>query len=109
MVVPAMVGGTLLLMLLVLLGLLGRHWLQKKGGCPFRDRTVASAPGFDNILFNAVGAPGAGGSGQVGGGAAGPALGLTLENKAERQEPSQPARLVLATAATRQSPGSSPL
>lgn len=78
MVVPATVGGTLLLMLLVLLGLLGRHWLQKKGGCPFRDRTAASAPGFDNILFNAVGAPGWGG--QVGGGAAGPALGLTLEN-----------------------------
>ncbi|KAM5259522.1 apical endosomal glycoprotein isoform 4-T4 [Hipposideros larvatus] len=52
--VPAAVGGLLLLLvLLVLLGLLERLWLRKKGGCPFRGRTVAMAPGFDNILFNA--------------------------------------------------------
>ncbi|KAM7093121.1 apical endosomal glycoprotein [Molossus nigricans] len=52
MVVPATVGSTLLLLLLVLLGLLGWQWLQK-GGYSFRDRTAASAPGFDNVLFNA--------------------------------------------------------
>ncbi|KAF6327655.1 MAM domain containing 4 [Rhinolophus ferrumequinum] len=52
--VPAAVGGALLLLvLLVLLGLLGRLWLRKKGGCPSPGRTVAAAPGFDNILFNA--------------------------------------------------------
>lgn len=55
--VPAAVGGALLLLvLLVLLGLLGRLWLRKKGGCPSPGSTVAAAPGFDNILFNAVGA-----------------------------------------------------
>lgn len=53
-IVPAAVGGALLLVLLVLLGLTGWQWLRK-GGCPSRDRTVAAAPGFDNILFNAVG------------------------------------------------------
>lgn len=52
--VPAAVGGALLLVLLVLLGLTGWQRLRK-GGCPSRDRTVAAAPGFDNILFNAVG------------------------------------------------------
>ncbi|XP_066221644.1 apical endosomal glycoprotein isoform X2 [Saccopteryx leptura] len=52
-VVPATVGGALLLLvLLVLLGLMGRHWLWK-GGCPFWDKTTAVAPGFDNVLFNA--------------------------------------------------------
>ncbi|XP_047380807.1 apical endosomal glycoprotein isoform X3 [Sciurus carolinensis] len=57
--VPAMIGGALLfLMLLVLLGLGGRHWLQKKGGCPFWSGEGAAAAGFDNILFNAVGPPG---------------------------------------------------
>ncbi|XP_030877282.1 apical endosomal glycoprotein isoform X2 [Leptonychotes weddellii] len=52
--VPTMVGSALLaLVLLVLLGLVGRHWLQKKGGCPSRGETAAVAPGFDNIVFNA--------------------------------------------------------
>ncbi|XP_074187490.1 apical endosomal glycoprotein isoform X3 [Rhinolophus sinicus] len=52
--VPAAVGGALLLLVLLgLLGLLGRLWLQKKGGCPSPGSTVAAAPGFDNILFNA--------------------------------------------------------
>ncbi|XP_074250574.1 apical endosomal glycoprotein isoform X4 [Saimiri boliviensis] len=56
--VPAVVGGALLfLMLLVLLGLGGQRWLEKRGSCPFRSDTEATAPGFDNILFNAVGAP----------------------------------------------------
>ncbi|ELK07393.1 Apical endosomal glycoprotein, partial [Pteropus alecto] len=60
--VPAAVGGALLvLMLLVLLGVLGRHWLRKKGGCPFRSRAEAKATGFDNVLFNAVGPLGGGG------------------------------------------------
>nr|XP_040142599.1 apical endosomal glycoprotein isoform X5 [Ictidomys tridecemlineatus] len=55
MMVPALVGGALLfLILLVLLGLGGRHWLQK-GGCPFRSNKDVAAPGFDNILFNADG------------------------------------------------------
>ncbi|EAW88294.1 apical endosomal glycoprotein precursor [Homo sapiens] len=54
--VPAVVGSALLLlMLLVLLGLGGRRWLQKKGSCPFQSNTEATAPGFDNILFNADG------------------------------------------------------
>ncbi|KAF3820900.1 hypothetical protein GH733_011053 [Mirounga leonina] len=54
--VPTMVGSALLaLVLLVLLGLVGRHWLQKKGGCPSRGETAAAAPGFDNIVFNADG------------------------------------------------------
>nr|XP_033715245.1 apical endosomal glycoprotein [Tursiops truncatus] len=57
--VPAVVGGTLLLlMLLVLLGLAGRRWLQNRGGCPFWGETDTVAPSFDNILFNAVGALG---------------------------------------------------
>uniref|UniRef100_A0A2I3H2K3 MAM domain containing 4 n=1 Tax=Nomascus leucogenys TaxID=61853 RepID=A0A2I3H2K3_NOMLE len=52
--VPAAVGSTLLLlMLLVLLGLGGRRWLQKRGSCPFQSNTEATAPSFDNILFNA--------------------------------------------------------
>uniref|UniRef100_A0A8C6C3I3 MAM domain containing 4 n=1 Tax=Monodon monoceros TaxID=40151 RepID=A0A8C6C3I3_MONMO len=52
--VPAVVGGTLLLlMLLVLLGLAGRHWLHNRGGCPFWGETDTVAPSFDNILFNA--------------------------------------------------------
>ncbi|XP_034506237.1 apical endosomal glycoprotein-like [Ailuropoda melanoleuca] len=52
--VPTVVGSALLaLVLLVLLGLLGRRWLQKKGGCPSRGETTAVAPGFDNIVFNA--------------------------------------------------------
>ncbi|XP_059869224.1 apical endosomal glycoprotein [Delphinus delphis] len=52
--VPAVVGGTLLLlMLLVLLGLAGRRWLQNRGGCPFWGETDTVAPSFDNILFNA--------------------------------------------------------
>lgn len=56
--VPAAVGGALVvLVLLVLLGLAGRRWLQK-GGCPSQGETAAVAPGFDNIVFNAVGAPG---------------------------------------------------
>ncbi|XP_074250583.1 apical endosomal glycoprotein isoform X12 [Saimiri boliviensis] len=54
--VPAVVGGALLfLMLLVLLGLGGQRWLEKRGSCPFRSDTEATAPGFDNILFNADG------------------------------------------------------
>lgn len=57
--VPAVVGGTLLLlMLLVLLGLAGWRWLQNRGGCPFWGETDTVAPSFDNILFNAVGALG---------------------------------------------------
>uniref|UniRef100_F7GJQ2 MAM domain containing 4 n=1 Tax=Callithrix jacchus TaxID=9483 RepID=F7GJQ2_CALJA len=53
--VPAVVGGALLfLMLLVLLGLGGRRWLQKRRSCPFQSNTEATAPGFDNILFNAA-------------------------------------------------------
>ncbi|XP_032117660.1 apical endosomal glycoprotein isoform X6 [Sapajus apella] len=54
--VPAVVGGALLfLMFLVLLGLGGRRWLQKRGSCPFQSSTEATAPSFDNILFNADG------------------------------------------------------
>ncbi|XP_058301914.1 apical endosomal glycoprotein [Hylobates moloch] len=54
--VPPAVGSTLLLlMLLVLLGLGGRRWLQKRGSCPFQSNTEATAPSFDNILFNADG------------------------------------------------------
>ncbi|XP_062938627.1 apical endosomal glycoprotein [Cynocephalus volans] len=51
--VPAVVGGTvLLLMLMVLLGVGGRHWLRRKGGCPFQREMEAAAPSFDNVLFN---------------------------------------------------------
>nr|XP_045230048.1 apical endosomal glycoprotein isoform X6 [Macaca fascicularis] len=54
--VPTAVGSALLLlMLLVLLGLGGRRWLQKRGSCPFQSNTEATAPGFDNILFNVDG------------------------------------------------------
>ncbi|XP_055126287.1 apical endosomal glycoprotein isoform X2 [Symphalangus syndactylus] len=54
--VPAAVGSMLLLLiLLVLLGLGGRRWLQKRGSCPFQSNTEATAPSFDNILFNADG------------------------------------------------------
>ncbi|PNJ09801.1 MAMDC4 isoform 3 [Pongo abelii] len=54
--VPAAVGSALLLlMLLVLLGLGGRRWLQKRGSCPFQSNREATAPGFDNILFNVDG------------------------------------------------------
>ncbi|XP_042526195.1 apical endosomal glycoprotein [Dipodomys spectabilis] len=50
--VPAAVGGMLFFLLfLVFLGLGARHWLQR--GCYFPRGTVAAAPGFDNILFNA--------------------------------------------------------
>ncbi|XP_030775985.1 LOW QUALITY PROTEIN: apical endosomal glycoprotein [Rhinopithecus roxellana] len=53
--VPTVVGSALLLlMLLVLLGLGGRRWL-KRGSCPFQSNTEATAPSFDNILFNADG------------------------------------------------------
>ncbi|KAM5298575.1 apical endosomal glycoprotein [Ctenodactylus gundi] len=52
--VPSVVGGALLfLVFLVLLGLGGRYWLQKRGACPFRRDTGAAAPGFDNVLFSA--------------------------------------------------------
>lgn len=79
--VPAAVGGALLLLvLLVLLGLLRRLWLRKKGGCPSPGRTVAAAPGFDNILFNAVGAQ------REGWGATAATLGLALGSW-ERWEP----------------------
>lgn len=62
--VPAAVGGALLLLiLLVLLGLGGWRWLQKQG-CPSRGEMAAVASGFDNILFNAVQAPG--GDGRAG-------------------------------------------
>lgn len=62
--VPTAVGSALLLlMLLVLLGLGGRCWLKKRESCPFQSNTEATAPGFDNILFNAVGAPGDGWAG----------------------------------------------
>lgn len=55
--VPIAVGGALLFfMFLVLLGLGGRHWLQKQR-CPFQRSTDAATSGFDNILFNAVGTP----------------------------------------------------
>uniref|UniRef100_A0A8D1U428 MAM domain-containing protein n=1 Tax=Sus scrofa TaxID=9823 RepID=A0A8D1U428_PIG len=57
--VPAMVGSALLLLaVLVLLGLVGRRWLRKRAGCPSGGESEAPAPGFDNILFNAVGALG---------------------------------------------------
>lgn len=59
--VPAVVGGALLLLVLLLLGVAGRRWLRKKGGCPSWGEMDAMAPGFDNILFSAVGAPGGGG------------------------------------------------
>lgn len=53
MSVPIAVGGALLFfMFLVLLGLGGRHWLQKQR-CPFQRSTDAATSGFDNILFNA--------------------------------------------------------
>ncbi|EHB07693.1 Apical endosomal glycoprotein [Heterocephalus glaber] len=54
-VLAAVSGALVFLVLLVLLGLAGRHWLQKSGGWgwPFqRDKDLA-APGFDNILFSA--------------------------------------------------------
>ncbi|XP_012510252.1 PREDICTED: apical endosomal glycoprotein [Propithecus coquereli] len=52
--VPATVGGALLLlMLLMLLGLGGRRWLRKRGGCPFWSDREAATPSFDNVLFNA--------------------------------------------------------
>nr|XP_023422160.1 apical endosomal glycoprotein isoform X2 [Cavia porcellus] len=52
--VEATVSGALIfLMLLVLLGLAGWHWLQKGGGWPsWRSRDSAPSS-FDNILFNA--------------------------------------------------------
>ncbi|KAI5763086.1 MAMDC4 [Gulo gulo luscus] len=52
--VPTVVGSALLvLIVLVLIGLGGWRWLQKKGSCPSRAGTAAVAPGFDNIVFNA--------------------------------------------------------
>ncbi|KAF4016877.1 hypothetical protein G4228_008070 [Cervus hanglu yarkandensis] len=69
--VPAAVGGALLLLvLLLLLGVAGQRWLQKKGSCPSGGEMDTMAPGFDNILFSAVGAPGGGG----GAGATGPCV-----------------------------------
>lgn len=61
--VPPVATGALLLLALLLLGLgvAGRRWLQNKGGCPSRGEMDAMAPGFDNILFSAVGAPAGGG------------------------------------------------
>lgn len=69
--VPAVIGGILFLLLLVLLGLGGLHWLCKKGVCPFGGHegpeaasgaagpeatgSAATASNFDNILFNEVG------------------------------------------------------
>ncbi|XP_040860535.1 apical endosomal glycoprotein [Ochotona curzoniae] len=66
--VPAVIGGILFLLLLVLLGLGGLHWLCKKGVCPFGGHegpeaasgaagpeatgSAATASNFDNILFN---------------------------------------------------------
>lgn len=53
--VPAVVSGALVfLTLLVLLGLGVQHWLQKRGGWRFWRDKDSAAPGFDNILFNAV-------------------------------------------------------
>ena len=64
--VPAAVGGTLLLLvLLLLLGVAGRRWLQK-GGCPSWGKADTVTPGFDNILFSAVGALGGGGGWEPG-------------------------------------------
>lgn len=55
--VPLAVGGALFLFVfLVLLGLGSWHWLHKPR-CPFQRSTDSAAPGFDNILFNAVGTP----------------------------------------------------
>ncbi|KAM6170149.1 apical endosomal glycoprotein [Rhynchocyon petersi] len=53
--VPAAVGGALLLLLLMgLLALVGRHWLWKRGGCPSQEhKEPGAASGFSNILFNA--------------------------------------------------------
>ncbi|ELV13137.1 Apical endosomal glycoprotein [Tupaia chinensis] len=56
--IPAAVGGALSLMLLVLLGLAGRRWLLREGACQSWSHTEAAGPGFDNVLFNAVGVPG---------------------------------------------------
>lgn len=64
--VPAAVSGALLLLLLLLLlGVAGRRWLQKPG-CPCRGEVDAVAPGFENILFRAVGALGGGGGREPG-------------------------------------------
>ncbi|XP_022357108.1 LOW QUALITY PROTEIN: apical endosomal glycoprotein [Enhydra lutris kenyoni] len=52
--VPTIIGSALLvLIVLVLTGLGGWRWLQKKGSCPSQAETAAVAPGFDNIVFNA--------------------------------------------------------
>ncbi|XP_038192403.1 apical endosomal glycoprotein isoform X2 [Arvicola amphibius] len=54
--VPVAVGGALLFFVfLVLLGLGGWRWLQKR--FPFHRSTDTATSGFDNILFNAVGTP----------------------------------------------------
>nr|XP_030693961.1 apical endosomal glycoprotein [Globicephala melas] len=85
--VPAVVGGTLLLlMLLVLLGLAGRRWLQNRGGCPFWGETDTVAPSFDNILFNAVGALGGGGGQEP----LSPALGWTVNRTLPHAGPPLP-------------------
>lgn len=65
--VPAAVSGALLLLLLLLLllGVAGRRWLQK-AGCPSRAEADAVAPGFENILFSAVGALAGGGGREPG-------------------------------------------
>lgn len=54
--VPVAVGGALLFFVfLVLLGLGGWRWLQKR--FPFHRSTDTASSSFDNILFNAVGTP----------------------------------------------------
>ncbi|XP_055988659.1 apical endosomal glycoprotein [Sorex fumeus] len=48
--VPAAVGGALILLTLLAFG--SWHWLARRRGCPLQDE-AATAPGFDNVLFNA--------------------------------------------------------
>lgn len=53
--VPVAVGGALIL-LLALLGLVSWRWLLRRGGSLPAGNMSATAPGFDNVLFNEVGA-----------------------------------------------------
>ena len=80
--VPAAVGGALLLLVLLLLGVAGRRWLQK-GGCPSWGKADAVTPGFDNILFSAVGALGGGGGREPGVAVCCPTLSLTVHRAPE--------------------------
>ncbi|XP_049628790.1 apical endosomal glycoprotein [Suncus etruscus] len=63
--VPVVVGGALIL-LLALLGVVSWRWLQRRGGSLPGGNMAATAPGFDNVLFNEdhVSLPGALSTGQ---------------------------------------------